>query len=304
MNTPSPPHAGRVRPRSCPSRSGHRRGNDRALANARAHSESRPAVSDFATAPAAPSPSICDVVHQWPSPRLTETQPQIGGLAANLVFDGIESADPGQCLGRCRRCVDNMDLVELAASVCPAGNFIDRAIAVEMMEPGIGVGLQAALEVLQMLPWMLALAILRVREPDSRRSIFAGGPVIAHISPETPGFRLATARRKHRHRRIVGVKLGSGEHMLLNRIDQRSEQLARSTDPSGQRGALDLNSLASVDLRLAIERQDDRRTSKPAHGPAGLVRQGHARSGAMAQEPQPRAHIRCRRTSAARGESP
>ena len=52
-----------------------------------------------------------------------------------------------------------MDLVKLAACVRPAGNFIDPAIAVEMMEPCIGVRLQAALEVLQMLPWMRALAI-------------------------------------------------------------------------------------------------------------------------------------------------
>jgi hypothetical protein len=40
-----------------------------------------------------------------------------------------------------------------------AGNFINSASAIEMMEPRIGVRLQAALEVLQMLPWMLALAI-------------------------------------------------------------------------------------------------------------------------------------------------
>ena len=116
-----------------------------------------------------------------------------------------------------------MDLVKLAACMRPAGDFINGAIAVQMMEPCIGVRLKAALEVLQMLPRMLALAILRVREPDGRRGIFPGGPVVTHISPESSSLGLAAARRKHRHRRIVGVKLGSGEHMLLNRIDQRSE---------------------------------------------------------------------------------
>ena len=114
-------------------------------------------------------------------------------------------------------------IVKLAARMCPAGNFINGAIAVQMMEPCIGVRLQAALEVLQMLPRMLTLAILRVREPDSRRSISTRGPVIAHISPQPAGLGLAAARRKHRHRRIVGVELGSGQHMLRNRIDQRSE---------------------------------------------------------------------------------
>src|SRR5580704_16258693 len=104
-----------------------------------------------------------------------------------------------------------MDLMELASRMCPAGNFINGAIAVQMMEPCIGIRLQAPLEVLQMLPWMLALAILRVSEPDGRRGIFARRPVVTHISPESAGLRLATARCKYRHRRIVGVKLGSGE---------------------------------------------------------------------------------------------
>ena len=70
---------------------------------------------------------------------------------------------------------------------------------------------------------MLAFAILRVRKPDRGRGIFTGRPVIAHIGPGTPGLGLAAARRKHRHRRIVSVKLGSSEHMPLNRIDQQSE---------------------------------------------------------------------------------
>jgi len=43
--------------------------------------------------------------------------------------------------------------------MCPAGNFVNGAIAVQMMEPGIGVCLQATLERIQMLAWMLALAI-------------------------------------------------------------------------------------------------------------------------------------------------
>ena len=116
-----------------------------------------------------------------------------------------------------------MDLVKLAACMRPARDFIDSALAIQMMEPGIGVCLQTALEVLQMLPWTLAFAILRVREPNRRRYIFTCWPVVAHISPETAGLGLAAARRKHRHRCIVCVKLGSCKHMLPNRIDQRSE---------------------------------------------------------------------------------
>jgi hypothetical protein len=51
------------------------------------------------------------------------------------------------------------------------------------------------------------------------------------------------------------MKLAACEHVLLNRVHQRREQIACSTHPAGQRGALDLNTLAGVDLRLAIERQ-------------------------------------------------
>jgi hypothetical protein len=113
-----------------------------------------------------------------------------------------------------------------------------------MMEACISIRLKATLEVLKMPSRMLTLAIFRVREPDGWRGIFAGRSVIAHIGPKSAHFSLATARRKHRHRRIVNVKLGSSEHMLLNRIDQLSKQLAGSTYPARQRGAFDLNSLA------------------------------------------------------------
>src|ERR1039458_9113819 len=123
------------------------------------------------------------------------------------------------------------------------------------MEPGIGVRLKAALEALQVLPWMLALAIFRVRKPDRRSGVFPGRAVVAHIGPEATHSGLATAGREYRHRGVVGVKLVACEHVLLNRVHQRRKQLTCSTDPAGQRGALDRNSLASVNLRLAIDRK-------------------------------------------------
>ena len=52
-----------------------------------------------------------------------------------------------------------MDLVKLASRMCPTRYFINPSIAVKVMEPCIGVGLQATLERLQMLARMLALAI-------------------------------------------------------------------------------------------------------------------------------------------------
>ena len=82
-----------------------------------------------------------------------------------------------------------------------------------------------------------------------------GGPVVAHIGPEAGRPGLATSRRKHRDWRVVGVKLVACEYVLLNRIHQRREQLACSTDPARQRRTLNRNPLAGIDLRLAIERK-------------------------------------------------
>ena len=193
-----------------------------------------------------------------------------------------------------------MDLVELAPGMGPAGRLV-YMVAVQMMKSGIGIGLQGAGEVLQMLARMFTLAIFRVGEPDSGRGLFARRPVVAHISPETSGLGLAVAGREHRHRRIVGMQLAAGEHMLLNRIDQRGEQIAGCTNPAGQRRARDLHSLAGINLRLPEERQVVSVLRDDAHEPAAPVRQGRVRSAAMAPALQPRDRSLCRRTSAAHG---
>src|ERR1019366_5996841 len=145
---------------------------------------------------------------------LTNLTSQLGRFAADLFLDCVKRADPCERLGGDGRCVHCMDVVELASGVGPAGNFIDGAVAVEMMKAGIRIGLQSALEVLQVLPRMLALAIFRVCEPDGRRSGFSRWPIVAHIGPHTPslglptpttktcrwGPRLAVAGSKHRNR--------------------------------------------------------------------------------------------------------
>jgi len=46
----------------------------------------------------------------------------------------------------------DMDLMELAPRVRPAGRFDDGSIFVEMLEAGVGIGLERALVELQMLP--------------------------------------------------------------------------------------------------------------------------------------------------------
>jgi hypothetical protein len=50
------------------------------------------------------------------------------------------------------------------------------------------------------------------------------------------------------------MNLTCSQNMLAQSIDQRCEQLAGCADPSGQRGAIEIDAFASVYLRLAIER--------------------------------------------------
>src|SRR6266403_738535 len=59
----------------------------------------------------------------------------------------------------------DVDLVELTSRVSPTGNFDDRSTFVEMLEASIGVGLERTLVELEVLAWVLALAIGRVGEP-------------------------------------------------------------------------------------------------------------------------------------------
>src|SRR5712675_2251271 len=150
--------------------------------------------------------------------------------------------------------MDHMDLVELAPCMGPASRLI-YMVAVQMMKAGIGVCLQSTLEVLQVMPWMFALAIFRVCEPDSRCSRFAGRPVVAHVGPETSGLGLAAAGSEHRYRRVVSVQLAPAKHVLLNRIYKWTEQIAHTTYPASQRRAGYINSLAAVNLRLSIQRK-------------------------------------------------
>jgi hypothetical protein len=92
-----------------------------------------------------------------------------------------------------------------------------------MMKACVGVGLQSALEVLQMEPWMFALAIWRVGEPHGRRGVFTGRSFVAHISPEAACLGLSVAGSEHRNRRIVGMNLRRGENVFTQRLDQWSE---------------------------------------------------------------------------------
>ena len=147
-----------------------------------------------------------------------------------------------------------MDLVELAPGVSPTGDFDNRSTFVEMLEASIGIGLERTPVKLKVLARMFSLAVWREAEPHGGCSCIAGWPVIADISPEPPGLGLAVARRKHWHRRIVGVQLAGGHDMVANRFNQRSQQFAGCAHPSGECRAIQVDAFASIYLRLPVER--------------------------------------------------
>ena len=75
-----------------------------------------------------------------------------------------------------------MDVVELAPHVRPAGSLLDL-LAVELIEAGIGIGLQHAGEVRQVRSRPLTLAIRAVAEEHRRWLDAARRSIIAHVGP-------------------------------------------------------------------------------------------------------------------------
>ena len=51
------------------------------------------------------------------------------------------------------------------------------------------------------------------------------------------------------------MELVGAEHMAADSLDQWLEQGARPTDPVGERGAVEIDAFAGVDLALPIQRQ-------------------------------------------------
>jgi len=51
------------------------------------------------------------------------------------------------------------------------------------------------------------------------------------------------------------VQLGTGQYVPPDRVDQRAQQRAGSTDPTGEQRAIQSDTVACVNDRLPIQRQ-------------------------------------------------
>ena len=93
--------------------------------------------------------------------------PLVWWPTADLLLNGIQGCDSFQSLTGNRRCVCFLQVVELAPDVRPTGDFLDSAILfIELIESGVGIGLERAPKLAQMLLGVFALAIGRIGEPN------------------------------------------------------------------------------------------------------------------------------------------
>jgi hypothetical protein len=131
---------------------------------------------------------------------------------------------------------------------------------VELVEPGMGVGLQDALVAGQVPPRVFTGAVARVAEHRRRRRRSGEGPVVADIGPEPAGD--GPALRQHRHRGVVAVQPRGAEH-------------TRSAVPSGSRISTRLSGSASTSAGAA----------DAAAGTGGAGNSGTTRTGTKAASP-------------------
>src|SRR5262245_27227636 len=101
----------------------------------------------------------------------------------------------------------------MSSHMRPASGLLKSTIPVKLIETCVGIGLQRAAKLLQVLFGMLALAIRRVSEPHRGSGTVARRTIIANISPQSSRLRLALARSQYRHRRVIGVQFAGGHHV-------------------------------------------------------------------------------------------
>ena len=103
-----------------------------------------------------------------------------------------------------------------------------------------------------MRPRMLTFAVRAVAIQHRGWRCAAERAVVAHVAPQAAGFGRATAGIQHRHRGVIGVHPLRRHHVRTERVHQRTHQPRALTNPAGQGGAVQLDTGAGVDLRLAI----------------------------------------------------
>ena len=144
----------------------------------------------------------------------------IGWATPDGGFNSIEFRDLREHVRGDRRGPDDVNVVELASQVRPASSFNHPSGLVDQIVAWERIRLQDAFEVLEMGLRVNTAAIRRIPEPHRRGVGAAGGTVIPCVNPESSLLGLAVAGCQHADRRVVGVQLLRGKHILTQGCHQ------------------------------------------------------------------------------------
>jgi len=134
----------------------------------------------------------------------------------------------------------------------PAKCKRDVATLGELGVAGIAIDLQDPLEAVEMGDRPLGLAVGCIDIGYSRGIGAAPWPVVRGIGPELPGLGTAAAGIEHRHRRLIGEQLGPLPELNEETVVQRTQVPGGVADPVRQRGPIQLDALAGVNLGLPV----------------------------------------------------
>jgi hypothetical protein len=124
----------------------------------------------------------------------------------------------------------------------------------QRIEPRVGVDLQLAAIIGEVLLRIHPAPARGVLVPHRRRIAGLPWPSIAHIGPQPPALGLAAARGEHLHRSIIGVQVRCGEHVSPERRGQGTQQRTRCRNPLHERRAAERQARLGEDLALPIKR--------------------------------------------------
>ena len=101
-------------------------------------------------------------IEQWPGTCLALSPALLGRLVADVGFDGVQLRDALQCLrsyGARRAPEALVQISEAASCMGPARGLDDASRLIQLAPAAVGIGLQHAVEGLEVSLRMLALAI-------------------------------------------------------------------------------------------------------------------------------------------------
>ncbi|ESX09824.1 hypothetical protein X767_32715 [Mesorhizobium sp. LSJC264A00] len=183
---------------------------------------------------------------------MTHRTTLVGRSATDVILDLVEFANPSERLAGDRRWSGHGQFIEAPAHVCPAEGERHAAFVGQHTIAAIAVDLKDSGEAREMSDRTLGLSVRRIDIGDARRVAPFPWSVIAGIGPELTCLSLAAAGIEHWRGRLVGEEFWRGLQLAKQPLVDRTQVPGGAADPIGERGAIEIDSLPGVDLRLAI----------------------------------------------------